>query len=75
MRTGEEKSLFVTCFIIEIEEEFERQPSGEWIFAQVCAVAFFVFYVAVFVSKPGSEVGVKVKLPYLGSGAPSIWNG
>lgn len=40
---SEEKSLVVAGFIVEIEEEFQRQSSGKGIFPQVCAVAFLVF--------------------------------
>ena len=42
MWAGEEKSLVVACFIIEIKEEFQRQSPGKGIFSQVRAVAFLV---------------------------------
>ena len=71
---GEEKSLVVACFIIEIKEEFQRQSPGKGIFSQVRAVAFLVLMQR-FRVETGKEVGVKVKSPYLASGAPNIWNG
>ena len=43
MRAGEEKGLVVSGFVVEIEEEFQRQSAGKGIFSQVCAVAFPVF--------------------------------